>query len=115
MQTLDLMKIDMANFIIGVTKPEILTQSIEWERKKFAEVLAVQPDSLHFTTMWLSRHIGKKKADISQNTSTSVVIDAARVRQLVPDIMSDAYLDLLEWRDDRFDEYPEVGFLKFYF
>ena len=39
---LDLMKVDMANFTIQQMKPYIQQQSVEYERKKFNDLLAQQ-------------------------------------------------------------------------
>ncbi|KAH0516673.1 T-complex protein 11-like protein 1 [Microtus ochrogaster] len=70
---LDLMKVDMANFAITSIRPHLMQQSVEYERKKFQEVLEKQPsnsksalasvrvmntvlfstDSLDFVTQWL--------------------------------------------------------------
>lgn len=43
LETLDLMKLDMANFTLHISRPDIIANSIEIERKKFADYLAVQP------------------------------------------------------------------------
>lgn len=37
------MKIDMANFQLQTIKPQLLQQSIEYERKKFAQYLEANP------------------------------------------------------------------------
>lgn len=37
------MKLDMANFTLAITKPEIIANSVEIERKKFADYLAITP------------------------------------------------------------------------
>lgn len=43
LQTLDLMKLDMANFTIEMYKPLLIANSIEYEKNKFKEYLAIQP------------------------------------------------------------------------
>lgn len=40
------MKLDMANFTLAMTKPEIIANSIEIERKKFADYLAISPGNV---------------------------------------------------------------------
>lgn len=40
---LDLMKVDMANFAISSIRPHLMQQSVEYERRKFQEVLERQP------------------------------------------------------------------------
>jgi hypothetical protein len=37
------MRLDMANFTINAVRPHIQAQSVEYERKKFSEFLAVCP------------------------------------------------------------------------
>jgi hypothetical protein len=36
------MRLDMANFTINVFRPDIIAHSVDYEKKKFAELLAVQ-------------------------------------------------------------------------
>lgn len=47
-KTIDLMQLDMANFTIQISKPDIVANSVELERKKFADFLAVQPGMYFF-------------------------------------------------------------------
>lgn len=42
-QTLELMTLDMANFSIGVIKPDIVAASVEYEKKHFKNLLETQP------------------------------------------------------------------------
>lgn len=37
------MQLDMANFTLQMIKPDIINHSVELEREKFANYLAVQP------------------------------------------------------------------------
>ncbi|XP_019653360.1 T-complex protein 11-like protein 1 isoform X4 [Ailuropoda melanoleuca] len=50
---LDLMKVDMANFAVTSIRPHLMQQSVEYERKKFQQLLEKQPNSLDFVTQWL--------------------------------------------------------------
>lgn len=45
---LDLMKVDMANFAVSSIRPHLMQQSVEYERKKFQELLEKQPSMLMF-------------------------------------------------------------------
>ncbi|XP_050520375.1 T-complex protein 11-like protein 1 isoform X2 [Daktulosphaira vitifoliae] len=56
-ETLSLMKLDMANFTITAQKRAFNACSAEYEREKFAEYLKVKPDALNLTEEWLKRHI----------------------------------------------------------
>lgn len=40
------MALDMANFTIEMVRPDIIAHSVELERKKFADYLAVQTGNL---------------------------------------------------------------------
>lgn len=51
--TIDLMRIDMANFTIQQIRPHIQQHSIEYEKRKFGEYLETQQDGLEFTRLWL--------------------------------------------------------------
>lgn len=42
------MKLDMANFTLAMTKPEIIANSVEIERKKFADYLAITPGNYYY-------------------------------------------------------------------
>lgn len=50
---LGLMKVDMANFAVSSIRPHLMQQSVEYERKKFQELLEKQPST--FAPMVLSR------------------------------------------------------------
>ena len=56
LETLELMKLDMANFTIQQARPLIVSQSVEYERIKFKEFLDKQEDGLAVTREWLVRH-----------------------------------------------------------
>lgn len=43
LETIDLMKLDMANFTINVMRPQIVANSVEYEKMKFAEYLKLDP------------------------------------------------------------------------
>jgi len=56
MKTLDLMKLDMANFLIEQTRPLIQQHSVEYERDKFQKLLEAQKnEKLQYTKEWLYR------------------------------------------------------------
>lgn len=43
LETLKLMKVDMANFAIGVIRPQLIANSVIYEKKKFNDFLKVNP------------------------------------------------------------------------
>ncbi|XP_050497074.1 T-complex protein 11-like protein 1 isoform X4 [Bombus vancouverensis nearcticus] len=90
MEVLQLMRLDLANFTITMMRPNIVASSIEYEKAKFAEFLKVNTNGLQFTEKWLLRHF-----DPTNIMSSSSDINAAR--QLTHCLLTEAYLDLLEW------------------
>ncbi|XP_012350121.1 T-complex protein 11-like protein 1 isoform X1 [Apis florea] len=90
MEILQLMRLDLANFTITMMRPNIVASSIEYEKAKFAEFLKVNTNGLQFTEKWLLRHYDPTK--ITSNSS-----DVNAVRQLTHCLLTEAYLDLLEW------------------
>lgn len=94
------MQLDMANFTIQISKPDIVANSVELERKKFADYLAVQPDGLEHTRKWLLKHLNTKE------TPPANVIYENYVRSITKKTFSEACIDLLDW--DENSPYPEV-------
>ncbi|KAG8237361.1 hypothetical protein J437_LFUL017595 [Ladona fulva] len=98
LETLDLMKLDMANFAIQQIRPQIMAQSVDYEKKKFAEFLEAQEEyGLEYTRNWLSKHVSalEEKGDKSAN-----------IRNTITQVLNHAYLELLEWNEEEI--YPET-------
>lgn len=97
---LDLMKVDMANFSVSSIRPHLMQQSVEYERKKFQELLEKQPNSLDFVTQWL-----KEAADDLMNQKYKNALPAGGGASgsdegPVPNpvaVQNHAYLRLLRW------------------
>ncbi|XP_066999721.1 T-complex protein 11-like protein 1 isoform X2 [Anabrus simplex] len=104
LETLDLMKLDMANFTISLIRPNIIATSIEYERKKFAEILKVQPDGLAITRAWLLTHLNAAQA--SGTVELQSLDDQSYINKLTEQILAEAYLELLEWKSGR--PFPET-------
>lgn len=90
METLELMRIDMANFAIQQVRPHIIAQSVEYEKTKFAEYLKTTSDGLLVTRQWLERNV---PADGEPTT---------RIR----DTVNAAYLEFVDW--DEQTDVPET-------
>ncbi|XP_012273619.1 T-complex protein 11-like protein 1 isoform X2 [Orussus abietinus] len=91
MEALQLMRMDLANFTITLMRPSIVASSIEYERDKFKEFLALQTDGLHLTRKWLLKHLDPEKiASVSAS-------DVNAIKQITHCLLAEAYLDLLEW------------------
>lgn len=96
LKALDVMKVDMANFHIQQARPFIMSQSVEYEKTKFKEFLAKQDDGLKITREWLQRH----------TPSEAEAQDPKYQKLLMTRIMTEAYLDLLQW--DEYYTLPET-------
>ncbi|XP_017658372.1 T-complex protein 11-like protein 1 isoform X2 [Nannospalax galili] len=106
---LDLMKVDMANFAVTSIRPHLMQQSVEYERKKFQEVLEKQPNSLDFVTQWLEEASDElttqKYKVLPAGGGASGSGDAPMLNPVA--IQNYAYLKLLKW--DHFQRpFPET-------
>nr|XP_056700798.1 T-complex protein 11 homolog [Euleptes europaea] len=119
---LDLMKMDMVNFTIRALQPYLQEHSVQYERKKFRELLNKLPStfiegSLPFTTEWLRTAAAKVSASdlvpSSSNSETSGSsvppreVAAGEVSICSPTaVLNQAYMDLLHWEPGK--DYPET-------
>uniref|UniRef100_A0A8I5UFB8 T-complex 11 like 1 n=1 Tax=Pongo abelii TaxID=9601 RepID=A0A8I5UFB8_PONAB len=97
---LDLMKVDMANFAISSIRPHLMQQSVEYERKKFQEILERQPNSLDFVTQWLEEAsedlmTQKYKHALPVEGTAAGSGDMPRLSPVA--VQNYAYLKLLKW------------------
>ncbi|XP_033330985.1 T-complex protein 11-like protein 1 [Megalopta genalis] len=90
MEVLQLMRLDLANFTITRMRPNIVALSIEYEKAKFTEFLKINGNDLKYTEDWLLRHFDPAK--IMGDPS-----DVNSVRQITHSLLTESYLDLLEW------------------
>uniref|UniRef100_A0A8C5K245 T-complex 11 like 1 n=1 Tax=Jaculus jaculus TaxID=51337 RepID=A0A8C5K245_JACJA len=94
---LDLMKVDMANFAVTSIRPHLMQQSVEYERKKFQEVLEKQPNSLDFVTQWLEEASDDLMTQKCKHALPAGG-EAAGSGELTPvAVQNYAYLKLLKW------------------
>ncbi|KAL7644995.1 UNVERIFIED_CONTAM: hypothetical protein RMT77_004819 [Armadillidium vulgare] len=91
-ETLDFMRLDMANYTIQQIRPHIIAQSVEYERKKFTEFLKTQNDGLEITRNWLTQFI---------QPEDMTVTDDLAMRSVFSRVISRAYLNLLSWPDEK--------------
>ncbi|KAF5302315.1 hypothetical protein FQA39_LY10354 [Lamprigera yunnana] len=100
LETLDLMALDMANFTIEMVRSDIIAHSVELERKKFSNYLAIQPDGLQHTRKWLLGHLSKHNLNMENKERTEFI------RNLTKHVFADACIELLEWNKD--NPFPET-------
>ncbi|XP_036896365.1 T-complex protein 11-like protein 1 isoform X2 [Sturnira hondurensis] len=97
---LDLMKVDMANFAVSSIRPHLMQQSVEYERKKFQELLEKQPNSLDFVTQWLEEAAEDLTNQKYKNALPAGQGAAGSGDSLLPSpvsIQNYAYVKLLRW------------------
>ncbi|XP_036182199.1 T-complex protein 11-like protein 1 isoform X2 [Myotis myotis] len=107
---LDLMKVDMANFAVSSIRPHLMQQSVEYERKKFQELLEKQPNSLDFVTQWLGEAADDLMHQTYKNALPAVGGAAGSGGSPTPSpvaVQNHAYLKLLKW-DHLQQPFPET-------
>lgn len=93
LETLELMKLDMANCILNAARSEVVANSVSYEKQKFKEYLEFYKDGFPATEAWLERNL-------SADESTPANAD-----KKVKDIIFNAYMELLDWKTD--NAFPE--------
>ncbi|XP_014393644.1 PREDICTED: T-complex protein 11-like protein 1 isoform X1 [Myotis brandtii] len=107
---LDLMKVDMANFAVSSIRPHLMQQSVEYERKKFQELLEKQPNSLDFVTQWLGEAADDLMNQTYKNALPAGGGAAGSGDSPMPSpvaVQNYAYLKLLKW-DHLQQPFPET-------
>ncbi|CAH2055729.1 unnamed protein product, partial [Iphiclides podalirius] len=99
LETLEVLKLDLANTLIAMIRPHVQKESVQYERAKFDELLKVSEDGLQYTKEWLQRNIDKTGLSIP-------VTDPNIIRNVTAQTLAKAYLELLEW--DSTKNYPET-------
>ncbi|XP_063831726.1 T-complex protein 11-like protein 1 [Ostrinia nubilalis] len=99
LETLEVLKLDLANTLIAMIRPHVQKESVHYERVKFDEMLKVSEDGLQHTKEWLKRNIDKTGLSLP-------VTDQNIIRNVTAQTLAKAYLELLEW--DGSKEYPET-------
>lgn len=96
MDTIELMKLDMANFTIQTIRPTIEKESKEYEKMKFKEFLESQEDGLVSTRDWLLRHAPTQEE----------IEDPKYKKLLAARILNESFVEILEW--DEYYPLPET-------
>ncbi|CAG9782538.1 unnamed protein product [Diatraea saccharalis] len=99
LETLEVLKLDLANTLIAMIRPHVQKESVHYERMKFDEMLKVSEDGLQHTKAWLTRNIDKTGLNLP-------ITDQNIIRNVTAQTLAKAYLELLEWDPDK--EYPET-------
>ncbi|XP_058064104.1 T-complex protein 11-like protein 1 isoform X1 [Anopheles bellator] len=114
LEVLGHMKVDMANFVLTMTRKEFAARSIEYEKKKFAEIQHVCNDNFPLTIEWLKRHKPEPQttgAVSSTEVTSSNIAEAAhfstKPRTSIPEHIIAAYVELLHPTSNT-DDFPEL-------
>lgn len=99
LETLSLMKLDMANCLLNAARSEVIANSVSYEKQKFKEYLEYYKDGFPATESWLKRHLPTTE---QSEASSSVPISPDRKAK---DIIFSAYMELLCWKAE--DAFPE--------
>ncbi|XP_005374674.1 PREDICTED: T-complex protein 11-like protein 2 [Chinchilla lanigera] len=89
---LDLMMMDMANFMIQSLRPLAQRQLVEYERAKFQEILEETPDALSQTTEWLRESVQEELLSLPPGAEDHSTPSPSPRR-----VLNNSYLKLLEW------------------
>lgn len=95
METLSVMKLDMANNYLNAVRNDVVANTVEYERKKFKEYLEVV-ESLPATEAWLKRN-------------HNIPAEGAAPTSAQPqskDTIFKAYIELIDWTPE--NEFPEI-------
>lgn len=71
------MKLDMANYRLSVLRPQIRQQSVEYERKKFAEYLSANPNGLLSSIHWMKRGLDIVREEMESSEVDGVHSEAS--------------------------------------
>jgi hypothetical protein len=104
METLELLKLDMANYTIQQMRPHIQQQVVAYEQKKFKELLDTQKeagiDGLEATKQWLVRAQNRIKEN---NTIGSYKYESGPTPS---SIVNEAFMEIFVWTCDHM--FPET-------
>ncbi len=96
METLELLKLDMANYTIQQMRPHIQQQVVAYEQKKFKELLEAQKDAgldgLAVTKEWLARAL--KRISSSETIGLYECENGATPSA----ICNEAFMEILVWK-----------------
>ncbi|XP_053880744.1 T-complex protein 11 homolog isoform X2 [Malaclemys terrapin pileata] len=117
-QVLDLMKMDMVNFTIQSLRPHLQDHSVQYEQKKFQELLVKLPNSLDHTTEWLHKAAAEVSASSLSSPSHPEVhgspaplsrgaVSRSSSTPSPMSVLNQGYMNLLRW-EPGIEKYPET-------
>ncbi|KAM8776872.1 T-complex protein 11-like protein 2 isoform 1-T3 [Rhynchonycteris naso] len=94
---LDLMNLDMANFLIRSLRPHLQRELVDYERTKFQEILEETPSALDKTTEWIKESVNEGLLSLSETTLTPGAENSAKPSLSPILVLNNSYLKLLQW------------------
>uniref|UniRef100_A0A0K8TRG9 Putative sok1 kinase belonging to the ste20/sps1/gc kinase family n=1 Tax=Tabanus bromius TaxID=304241 RepID=A0A0K8TRG9_TABBR len=91
LETMKVMKLDMANCLLEFARNDLLANSVEYEKKKFKEHLEYYKFGFPTTEDWLKRNQTHDINGVPCSPNETIY---------------NAYMELLDWNDEK--EYPEI-------
>ncbi|ETN65170.1 hypothetical protein AND_003070 [Anopheles darlingi] len=116
LETLANMKTDMANYVLHVTRQQVVRSSIAYEKAKFYELKEVSGDNFARTLMWLQRHVPvhtgdpaeqEKPANSEQKTTGQDAAGNNVGMKEIPPPIATAYVALLD-SSTKEKDFPEL-------
>ncbi|XP_075407157.1 T-complex protein 11-like protein 2 [Tenrec ecaudatus] len=104
---LDLMRMDMANFIIRSLRPHLQRQLVDYERTKFQEILEETPSALDQTTEWIKESVEEELLSLPEATLTPGAEGTSKPSLSPTLVLNNSFLKLLQW-DYQKKELPET-------
>lgn len=107
METLSLMRLDLANCLLDATRNEVVANSVEYEKKKFKKHLETYTLGFPATEKWLSRNIAPAEtAVLSSSPGAASSNGHTATPSPTKQTISNAYLELMDWNAE--NEFPEL-------
>lgn len=100
LETLSLMKLDMANCLLNAARNEVIANSVTYEKQKFKEYLEYYKEGFPATESWLKRSLPQSTDAAESSTATSISPD-----HKAKEIIFTAYMELLFWKPE--NKFPE--------
>ncbi|CAO1410422.1 unnamed protein product [Diamesa hyperborea] len=106
LETLSLMKLDMANCLLNAARNEVIANSVEYEKQKFKEYLEYYKDGFPATEAWLKRNFPVETPSTTASSSIELVEPSSPdLQRKTKDTIFNSYMELLAWNAD--NEFPE--------
>jgi hypothetical protein len=100
-ETLDNMKMDMANFRLRALRPHLMQQAVEYEKSKFSQALAANQVNITRTKQWLMKSANKAQETAAARNPENIQLPENPVK--FDSVYADALLSLI------FEQEPVSG------